>query len=287
MNVDMVLKFIQARHDIYLRRKLGQVPPWTEDPILSEYRFCNVYRELDKVTIWIHQNWLKPNLRNPDVWFAMVVARFLNHPDTLQDIGFPVPFKPFSLMSACAERKGLGKQVFTGAYIIHADIKSVGVPKPEYLTDKVFMPLWNARKKLRPKSGEPLEAFFGRLRQFHDMGSFMSAQVVADVKWSLPPFTPDWWTFAASGPGSKRGLNRVLGRDVKAPWAEEDWKTNILLLRDQVNSEITKWDYAVLCAQNLQNVLCEVDKYERVRLGQGRPRSKYRYPVSPAPELFA
>lgn len=32
-----------------------------------------------------------------------------------------------------------------------------------------------------------------------------------------------------------------------------------------------KW----LDAQDLQNCLCEFDKYERVRMGQGRPRSRY------------
>jgi len=28
--------------------------------------------------------------------------------------------------------------------------------------------------------------------------------------------------------------------------------------------------------QDLQNCLCEFDKYERVRLGEGRPRNGYR-----------
>jgi hypothetical protein len=30
-----------------------------------------------------------------------------------------------------------------------------------------------------------------------------------------------------------------------------------------------------LHAQDLQNCLCEFDKYERVRLGEGRPKAKY------------
>mgnify|MGYP003335523726 CR=1 FL=1 len=30
-----------------------------------------------------------------------------------------------------------------------------------------------------------------------------------------------------------------------------------------------------LCLQDTQNVLCEFDKYERARLGQGRPKQRY------------
>lgn len=30
-----------------------------------------------------------------------------------------------------------------------------------------------------------------------------------------------------------------------------------------------------LCAQDIQNCLCEFDKYERVRLGEGAPKQRY------------
>jgi hypothetical protein len=35
-------------------------------------------------------------------------------------------------------------------------------------------------------------------------------------------------------------------------------------------------DYENLTLMDTQNQLCEADKYERVRLGQGRPRSLYK-----------
>ena len=34
-------------------------------------------------------------------------------------------------------------------------------------------------------------------------------------------------------------------------------------------------DLPPIHAQALQNCLCEFDKYERVRLGEGRPRNNY------------
>ena len=58
--IDEFAAFIKERHDIYLKRKAGQPGPWTADPILAGGRFCNVFRELDTVTIWIEENIRKP-----------------------------------------------------------------------------------------------------------------------------------------------------------------------------------------------------------------------------------
>ena len=51
--VKRLFAFANERHMIYRRREAGESPPWTADPILCNYRFTNVYRELDRVTIWI------------------------------------------------------------------------------------------------------------------------------------------------------------------------------------------------------------------------------------------
>jgi len=60
MKHENTLKFfnyLNERHIIYLRRQNGVKYPWTSDAILTEYSFCNVYRELDKVTEWLRVNW--------------------------------------------------------------------------------------------------------------------------------------------------------------------------------------------------------------------------------------
>ena len=45
----MIEKFydwINERHAIYLARVRGDSPPWTQDPILREYKFTNPFREM-------------------------------------------------------------------------------------------------------------------------------------------------------------------------------------------------------------------------------------------------
>ena len=284
--------FILARHDIYLRRKALQPKPWTEDEILQSYRFCNVFRELDTVTIWIARNWRNVDPNAVDVWFAMVVARLFNWPPTLELIDYPVPFNAKRIMRPVNSLKQRGEKVFSGAYIVSTNGREMD--KAEYLVTHVLAPLWKDRKKFslsianwRTRYNKRLELYHDALMQYNGMGSFMAAQVIADIKYdnTIVNDCDDWWTFAASGPGSRRGLNRVLGREYNAPWTEKVWRTQLEDLRSTVNSmlrDYSLWDpgknkrvFLKLHAQDLQNCLCEFDKYERVRLGQGRPRSRY------------
>src|SRR5215472_16725723 len=47
---DMYWRFAAERLAILERRLAGQPPPWTTDPVLLEYKFCNTYRATDRVS---------------------------------------------------------------------------------------------------------------------------------------------------------------------------------------------------------------------------------------------
>lgn len=278
-----LVAFVKEREDTRWRKesnlpmdnKDGR-PVWTEDPIISQWKFCNVHREDDRVSRWISNHWREPHKGDTDLWFAMVVARFINWPDTLADLGYEwmVPWSPERFLRVMAERKAAKKKVYTGAYMVRADREHPD--KAAYQEAVVFTPMWEARKRLRPKEGDTLNSYHMLLGQFHGLGSFMAAQVVADLKYVWPlNRASDWHTFAASGPGSRRGLNRVLGRPYKNVWTEEDWRQWLGRLRDTIRSDLITAKVGELHSQDLQNCLCEFDKYERFRLGEGRPRSKY------------
>lgn len=261
------------REAMRCKKEAGAPRPWTDDDILGAYRFCNVRREDDRVTRWISTHWREPHLEDPDLWFAMCVARFVNWPDTLEELGWPVPWDYTRFLQIMRNRRQAGEKLYGGAYMIRAASGEPGLDKPSYQVRDVFNVLWWARERLRPEEGDTLCAYHTLLGQFHGLGSFMAAQVVADAKYAPPLVTaPDWWTFAASGPGSRRGLNRVLGRPVNSPWQEEDWR---LALHEMPVRGLCHGVLGRLHAQDLQNCLCEWDKYERTRLGEGRPRARY------------
>lgn len=271
--------WIKERYSILQKKDRLLPKPWTKDPILQKYKFCNVFREDDRVTKWVMRHWRYPHHADADVWFAMVVARLINWPESLEEIGYPVPWKPMKFMGALNRRRALKKKVFTGAYMIHADAGDYP-SKADYLAMKVLNPMWEKRQYLRPREGDYLLSFYNRLHECRDMGSFMAGQVVADVKFTDGlHIAPDWWTFAVPGPGSKRGLNRVCGREIGATWSEHHWLSRLRALRRVVEVKLAKSTardrIEVISAQDLQNCLCEFDKYDRVRLGQGRPRSLY------------
>lgn len=273
MRTRELVKFIVERHAIYERRLGGNAAPWTSDPILQQYRFCNVYRELDRVTQWIATRWRKPFHDFTDLWFALVVARFINHPPTLESLALPGRWNPKQFTQTLAAMKAYGSKIFGSAYIISTN--GIATNKVEYLVERVFNPLWDARASLRPAKGMMLAEYQYQLMPFNGMGSFMVAQVIADLKYVKPlAQAPDWWTYASSGPGSRRGLNRVLGLDPHERWNELEWHLTLLDLGKRV-APLLPSRMAPLHAQDLQNCLCEFDKYERTRLGEGRPKQNF------------
>lgn len=271
---DTLLYWIKERQFIYARKLAGMPKPWTKDKILQSYRFCNVYREQDTVTRWIATHWRDPFSFDEDLWFAMVVARLINWPDTLEEIGYPVPWNPRQFCRTIHDRQERGDKAFGGAYIVSTN--GHALDKADYLAKHVLAPLWASRTSLRPSAADTLAQYHAKLTRFNGLGSFMAAQVIADLKYT-PPLdgATDWWSFAASGPGSRRGMNRILGRPISVPWREADWHKNLMALNEWIAPQVRDLGLQPLHAQDLQNCLCEFDKYMRTKNGEGRPRATY------------
>lgn len=277
MRVEEFRDFILAREEVRKNKEAGRKKPWTDDPIFRLFRFCNVRREDDRVTRWIAENYRVPFQDDPNVWFAMVVARLLNLPESLEAVKEAVlpKFNPAQFRRILHKRRDMGDKNFNAAYIVSTNGRPMD--KVDYLILEVLTPLWARRKYLAEELPTlPLVGIHSLLGQFNGMGSFMAAQVVADLKY-VPQYTgtADWHTFAASGPGSRRGLNRVLGRDKETPFGGEgSWRALLAELRAALLPKLPK-GLRDLHAQDVQNCLCEFDKYERIRNNEGRPKQGY------------
>lgn len=265
---DLLVYWVHERESIRVAKEAGKPRPWTTDHILDTYRFCNVRREDDRVTRWIAANWREPNKADRFLWFAMVVARLFNQPSTLEALGYPGVYSADNFRRVINNIQG---RVFNAAYIVSTN--RVAMNKVDYLLERVLQPVWDARNECDPKGFETLAGYCRQLTKFDGIGSFIGAQVIADLKYVQLREARDWSTFAASGPGSRRGMNRLLRREVKAPWKEHNWHEELLRARQFVNSK-TGFD---LHGQDVQNCLCEFDKYVRVKTGEGKPKQKYAY----------
>lgn len=268
--------WISEREKIRKRKEAGK-RPWTKDPILKKYRFCNVCREDDRVTRWIKHNW-RDYIGVQHCWHAMIVARFLNWPPTLEWCGRPDPWPKKGLLFSTRLRKAEsnGARIFTGAYIISTN----GAAGSK--VDHVIKLFHRAYDELHPFTPNTLGRAFDKLTAVNGIGSFMAAQVIADLKYTpLLANAPDWMDFVAPGPGSQRGLNRLRGYGLPTQWSKKEFTLALKDLRTEASKllPIVK----TLHLQDIQNTLCEYDKYERVLHGQGKPRSQYRPSTEPLP----
>ena len=262
--------FINERHAIYINKEAGAEFPWTEDNILKTYSFCNVFRELDTVTKWIRENWCTPYMEHPNVPFAMAMARQINWPATLQEIGFPETWEPERIKEIMQARKDAKKKVYTGAYMLTG---TLGGSKVEQTVDKILTPLYNNPPKLYMNS---LELSWKEYLPYAGFSGFMAYEVVTDLRHTkYLKNADDIMTWANDGPGAVRGLNRIHDRDIKNSLTKKESNRemyNLLMISDRY----LELHVPVLEMRDIEHCLCEFDKYERVRLGQGKPRSHYK-----------
>ena len=249
-----------------IRKEINNEPyPWSDDAILTDYSFCNVYRELDRVTIWIRENWREPYADHRNLPFAMAVARQINWPDTLEEIGFPEEWRPQHVKNIMEDRMANKQKVYTGAYMLTG---TLGGTKIEQTVDKILTPLYANF----PCDFSSIENSWKSFLPYAGFSDFMSYEVVTDLrhtKWLKD--APDIMTWANPGPGAMRGLNRIFGRPLdskqKKPLFIQEMRDLLALLNNEP---------LPLEMRDIEHCLCEFDKYERARLGQGRPRAKYK-----------
>jgi hypothetical protein len=107
----------------------------------------------------------------------------------------------------------------------------------------------------------------------------MSYEVVTDLNYTPVLQEPrDKFSWANAGPGAKRGLNRIHGRYLEK--SGQDWNTEMRALLDLApqHLDMSIMPQGQVDMRMIEHSLCEFDKNERVRLGEGKPRSLYRRP---------
>jgi 5-hmdU DNA kinase-like protein len=281
--------WVREREAIRLRKEIGYPAPWTQDEILSTYRFCNVRREDDRVTVWIRQNIRERFAGHPYLWLMLCIARQINWPDTLAELigsnAWPVDdsFNPAAMTAVLNGRKARGEKLYTGAYMISAP-STKGADKQAYIAETVLGALWRRRESFRHLWIARVDGFGGDqtpnlqrvhawITQSNGWGQFMAYQAVVDMRFAaaLLDTAGDLASWAAAGPGTLRGLNRVHGRPVDAALSQEKALREMRAIYRVVQGETgVDMDFS-----DVPNILCETDKYLRVKNGEGKPRALY------------
>ncbi len=266
--LNLLVYWIEQRERVRQSKEAGAPKPWTTDPLLRDFRWCNVRRLDDRVSRHLFEKWYP---RNATGWRglslnAALFARLINWPDALDEISGSLDCARATLQQR-AER---GEKVFTGAYVVP------GVPgknKVDSILDLIGEIGARDLDVLQPT----MQGTWARLMTFKGMGSFLAGQVVADV--AHLPDGRDWRdaaTWAPLGPGSARGANRLRGIPKGKAVSQGDFDRLLPELIEVLRPRIASiWEDRQLQAMDVQNCLCEFDKYRRLQLGEGKVRARY------------
>lgn len=271
--------WVRERERIRAAKDGGQSHPWTDDAILTTYRFCNVRREDDRGTVWIRKHIRERFAGHEHLWFMLCIARQINWPETLDAlIGFgawpsQVNFQPGEITQVLNARKLAGEKIYTGAYMISAP-STKGADKQSFIAETVCGALWSRRDIFAKHfAGTPtLQRTHELITRSNGWGQFMAYQAVVDMRFtSLLSGAEDLATWAAAGPGTLRGLNRLHGRAIDATIDQHRALKEMRAIYNVVQQETgVAMDFS-----DVPNILCETDKYLRVKNGEGKPRALY------------
>lgn len=246
--------WISERENIRKAREAGRPQPWTEDPVLSYYHFCNVHREDDRGTKEIRSIVRHFKVDYWDLPWVYTAARMFNRASTLAIL--LNNNWDYEVLKIIRE----SQTIFHTAYVVSTCGQQMD--KVDYVKEVVDS------VKRRHIPTETLAEAHETLMRVNGLGSFLAGQVVADLKNHMYlEAASDWQTWSCIGPGSKKGLEYIFPNMKVSPSNYE------YLMKELVRMMPTHIKDMNIHMQDLQNCLCEFSKYMRlVREDAGRRR---------------
>lgn len=288
--------YASQRQAMFEKRVAGGRPPWTDDPILGSYKFCNVYRAADRVSQYMIRDvcYHDEDCTAQDRVFQIVAFRTFSKIDTWRSVRERLGRYPTlddlatgaftaALDHAAITNGGL----YTGAFILCAtDAYGQGRKHLNHVE------LWRHMFLVDDLADRVLGA--ASLRQVYDllhgyplMGDFMSYQTAIDLNYSaLLDFSEN--EFTQAGPGALRGIRKCF-----IDLGDYSPTDVIMWMLDHQAEELDRLGLPFhglygrpLHAIDCQGLFCETDKYCREavpELASARRRIKARFTQTPEP----
>lgn len=244
---------------------------WTQDPVLQQFRFCNIFREDDRTTVAFRETVRKPLRDDPRVLLATIGWRWFNRIETCER----VPLEAWAEGDTAAMRKAFEGVIplVTNAYMIKS-------PTGKNKLDGLLQNIESAKEYISDITFTSLESAHAQLREVPMLGPFLAYEIITDLRHThLLENAPDIMTWASAGPGCQRGIEWVLGRKIPSYASKAGQREALAVMRDLLDASRELWNYphAPWEMREVEHTLCEFDKYRR---GQEGARLKRRYQPS-------
>ena len=286
---DLYWYFANERQNIFIKKLNGDTPPWTNDPILKTYKFCNSYRVNDRVSQYLLKNVIynAKTYKDEDMLFRIILFKLFNKESTwelllkeFKDITLSTfDMKEYSNVLTNAINNNI--KIYNDAYISCAT-KAFGYDRKHdnhlALLNKMFI-IDKVQDKILKCTN--MEQAFKIIKSYPLIGNFMAYQLITDINYSN---IVDWKEdeFTVAGPGSLRGIKKCFidkgnlsNEDIiKYMYShqEEEFKRLNLNFKTIGNRKLQLID--------IQNIFCELDKYCREKvpsLKSNRTKIKKKY----------
>ena len=255
-------------------RRCEDCYPFTDDPILREYKFTNVYRACDRVSQYLIRNVIYKDLDKytpEDVLLRILVFKVFNRIETWDYLSqkTDIMVHTFNVeeLSNALSRRQQNHPIFSNAYMMtgcysgYADIDTkhqvwLQMIEDEFIQGKGLEKVLNA---------ESMEKVYNQLRNYPLIGDFLAYQYTIDFNYS-PYLNFDEDSFVKAGVGAVRGIKKCFSSYGKYGYTE---------FRPLPGRKLKLID--------LQNCFCETDKYLRAKMPElrvGNIRIKQHYKPS-------
>jgi hypothetical protein len=264
-----IIRFANERMSILEKKYTGMNPPLSTDPILNKYKFCNIYRELDRQTIEFHKL-LKPYSQDLSLWFLnMLFCRFICNTETISKVGL-LSFDKAHNQKVFEKLMNLPRPKYGVAYIFPIST----IQRSEYNTREKFFCYYlpsiikNVTDEIEEfeniSVSEALERALPILKfnfRFHFTEAFI------DLAYQYPSKI-DLFKIFPIGPGSIPTMKK-LNSDKQPVDVNLD-----LVLTKPKNFNYLRIDgkNIQLSAENWEGIGCEFRKYSNLKNGSGRKR---------------
>lgn len=296
------LHFMQERQNIWWKRFNNQPAPWTNDPILNEHKFTNVYRCLDRTSQYLLKEVIyngKEYSKEEMVWRILLFKHF-NKNETWDllikefgDINSKIPVDTIDkYLVKCIEEH---KTIYSNAYMVtgqiadRPEIKALNTKRKHSMYFYVFKEeLLNGGIAKKITKSKSMEQLFTNILDMSAQGNFTAFQFANDINYSNVVNLKD--DFVIAGPGAIRGIEKTFIDPMKIGYSNiiKFVKENIDELR-RIFGDMFEKDYSFNAIPNLpftlvsfQSCFCECDKYTRAvddptidDMGQKRIKQKY------------
>lgn len=294
---DTYWRFAAMRQEVFFNRINNVPPPWSSDPIINTYKFCNAYRASDRVSQYLIKNVIYDKRRSKneeEVLFRILLFKIFNKIETWEylesKIGDYITLDKFDLdvySNILQEAMNLGYVIYTSAYMSCAS-KEFGYDKKHQnhlaLIDKMVVKDKVISQIVKANS---LAEVFHILQDYPLLGKFMAYQLATDINYS-EIINFDENSFTIAGPGAERGINKCF--------IDTDGKTYSEIIHWMTENQEKEFQRLDLNFQSLwgrplqaidcQNLFCETDKYCRSAfpdLKSNRKKIKAKFTFTPQP----